>query len=424
MQTDGEVHANDSEVADAFAAIAGHLGDYVEQGRVAGIAFTVARRGRTIFKTAVGRRDLASGLPMTTDTLCRCYSMTKTLTAVAVLQLRDHRCLDLDDPVEKYLPDLRERQVAWSGPDGGPVFDPAATAMTIRQLLTHSAGLAHGLGSKYVLQHPVEQLYQNAGLHSDIFPLTPRGKGSRTVRELVAKLSRLPLRYQPGTEIQYSIAYDVLAGLVEVVSGQRFDRYLAEHICGPLGMSDTTFVLDEEQRGRMAALYAYDQQGQLCVQDEMTEFGYSGRRTFFGGSEILSSADDWIRLVCLLCEGGEYNGRRLLSAQSVAEMTMPVDSGPPKKIVNMAGTELGHRIGYGVMVLNDASAVPNLYCAQVGEYWWAGAAHTCFWVDPVRQVAFVLMMQLFLAQCQLREELKPLVLRACSVLDARHRAAF
>jgi CubicO group peptidase (beta-lactamase class C family) len=249
--------------------------------------------------------------------------------------------------------------------------------MTIRELMTHTAGLAYGIGDP----HPADRLYQSEGV------LDTRG----TLEDMIQKLARLPLRQQPGTRWTYSIAVDVQGYLVEVLSGQSFDEFLKERIFDPLGMVDTGFHVPSENHDRFVQVYGYDENGGLVAPP--VPDGSDGPRpfldpaTFFsGGGGLVSTTMDYMRFCQMLLNGGELDGVRLLSPTTVDLMSsnhLPREMG-----------EYAPGLGFGLdfsVVLDPVEA--GTFSA--GEYSWGGAAGTWFWIDPLEDLVFVGMIQQF-----------------------------
>ncbi len=353
----------------------------VDDGRLAGITTMIARRGRVVDVGTYGHRDLDAGDPMAEDDIFRIYSMSKPITGVALMILYEEGAFRLDDPVERYIPELAAMKVAAEWRPGGPVLEEPDHPMTIRELMTHTAGLAYGIGDP----HPVDRLYATRGV------LDRRG----TLADMIDKLADLPLRQQPGTRWSYSVAVDVQGYLVEVLSGRPFDEFLQERIFDPLGMVDTGFHVPAEDHGRFAQVYDYDEDGAL-VPRPAPEAGSDGPRpfldpaTFFsGGGGLVSTASDYLRFCQMLSNGGELDGARILSPITVDLMRR---SHLPRAIGEYRP---GQGFGLDFSVVLDPIAAEGF---SVGEYFWGGAAGTWFWIDPVEELIFVGMIQQFGAQ--------------------------
>jgi CubicO group peptidase (beta-lactamase class C family) len=349
----------------------------VDEGRLAGITTMIARRGKVADFQTYGYRDLEAGDAMAKDAIFRIYSMSKPITGVALMMLYEEGKFRLSDPVQRYIPEFRGLQVAASwGPDG-PVLEDADHPMTIRELMTHTAGLAYGIGDP----HPADRLYASEQV------MDSRG----TLKNMIDKLAELPLRQQPGTRWTYSIAVDVQGYLVEVLSGQPFDEFLRERIFDPLGMVDTGFHVPEEHHRRLAQVYGYDRDGDLVAPP--TPDASQGPRqfldpaTFFsGGGGLVSTTMDYMRFCQMLLNGGELDGVRILSPTTVELMSR---NHLPRDMKEYAP---GRGFGLDFSVVLDPVEAGGY---SVGEYSWGGAAGTWFWIDPAEDLAFVGMIQQF-----------------------------
>ncbi len=349
----------------------------VEMGRLAGITTMIARHGQIADFQSYGYRDVGAQDPMPEDAIFRIYSMSKPITGVALMMLYEEGKFRLSDPVRRYIPEFADLQVAASwGPDG-PVLEDADHAMTIRELMTHTAGLAYGIGDP----HPADRLYASKGvLGSD-----------QTLKDMIDKLATLPLRQQPGTRWTYSIAVDVQGYLVEVLSGLPFDEFLQERIFDPLGMVDTGFHVPSEDHGRFAQVYGYDEEGALAAppasDDAVGSRPFLDPTTFFsGGGGLVSTTMDYMRFCQMLLNGGELDGVRILSPTTVELMR--------RNHLPRAVGEYAPGLGFGLdfsVVLDPVEAG----AVSAGEFSWGGAAGTWFWIDPVEDLIFVGMIQQF-----------------------------
>ena len=280
----------------------------VDEGKLAGITTAIARNGKLVHLETYGHQDIENGVEMKEDSIFRIYSMTKPITGVALMMLYEEGKFRLSDPVENYIPEFKGLVVAAGEGKDGPITEPADHPMTIRELVSHSAGLSYGLFSS----SQVDSMYMEANILDN----------NSTLKDMIDKLSRIPLRQQPGSMWHYSVAVDVQGYLVEVLSGQPFDVYLQEKIFGPLGMTDTAFHVPADKADRFAQVYGYDENGKLFPQE-----GFGGARnyleptTFFsGGGGLVSTTRDYIRFCQMVLNGGELDGVRLLSPTTVAMM--------------------------------------------------------------------------------------------------------
>jgi CubicO group peptidase (beta-lactamase class C family) len=346
----------------------------VDDGQLAGITTMIARRGRIVDFRTFGHRDIEAGSPMQEDAIFRIYSMSKPITGVALMTLYEEGKFRLSDPVERYIPELSDLQVVQSWGPRGPVLEEADHPMTIRELMSHTAGLAYGIGAP----GPVDSMYSARGALS-------RGQ---TLKDMIDKLGAMPLRHQPGSQWYYSIAVDVQGYLVEVLSGQSFDRFLEERIFGPLGMVDTGFHVPEPDHGRFAQYYRYDEEGKLAPIPGSGEPGsrpYLDPTTFFsGGGGLVSTTMDYMRFSQMLLNGGELDGVRILSPTTVELMT--------RNQMPRENPERAPGIGFGLDFSVVLDEVGREYVSE-GEYSWGGAAGTWFWIDPVEELIFVGMIQ-------------------------------
>ncbi|MGH9324559.1 MAG: serine hydrolase domain-containing protein, partial [Vicinamibacteria bacterium] len=287
----------------------------VSEGRVAGAVALVARGSELLSLEAVGMADREAGRPMEENTLFRIASMSKPITSVAVMMLFEEGGFALDDPASKFIPELSSPKVLRN--DGSRETLPAAGEITIRQLLTHTSGIAY----RFLGNEPLATMYAEAGVSDGLI------ETEGTIGEGVKRIAGLPLLHQPGERWSYGLSTDVLGYLVEVVSGQSLDLFLRERIFEPLGMADTRFFLSEEEPERLAAVYSWSKsEGLRRLGDEpvieahlsySTTFHYRGPRTYFsGGAGLVSTARDYFRFALMLRNGGELDGARLLKPET------------------------------------------------------------------------------------------------------------
>lgn len=338
------------------------LNQLVAERKIAGAVAGVARRGKLVYLTAVGAQTLEPRVAMTDRSLFRIYSMTKSVTAVAVMQLVEQGRAALSDPVSRYLPEFAEVRVAQPG---GATRAPSR-AITVEDLLLHTSGLNHRTSAEY----------RRAAVRAR----------EMTLPQFITNIVRVPLMEDPGSRFRYSEASTVLGRLVEVWSGLAFDQYLNDRIFRPLKMTDTGFVARPDQRARMTTVYALEGSGLRPVEIETVPF--TERPALLEGAVgLVSTVPDYLRFAQMLLNRGELEGQRLLRAETVTRM---VDNGLAPGIL----AERGPAIGWGLANVNvvlDPSGVP--YPASRGEYGWDGSAGTIFWVDPQSHLITVLMTQ-------------------------------
>jgi CubicO group peptidase (beta-lactamase class C family) len=360
---------------------------YIDQREVAGTVTLVARRGKIAHLEAQGVMDLESRQPMKTDTIFRLASMTKPVTSVAVMMLHEEGRFLLNDPVSKFLPEFAHPLVAVANrPNeraaGGFRTVPAEREITIRHLLTHTAGLASGTGGATM------ELSKG---------LAAFRKPENTMAEYVKELAKLPLNFQPGTAWEYGPATDVLGRLVEVISGQSLDQFFKERIFAPLGMSDTHFYLPDAQLSRLAT--AYEKKDGALVKLTATGPATRGGKFHAGAGGLAGTAEDYLRFCQMLLNGGVLDGKRLLSRKSVELMT----ANHIGRIPMWRETLEGYRFGLGFRVREHTGESALL--GSDGSYGWGGAYGTFFWIDPKEQMVGMVMIQLMpYAHLNLRPE--------------------
>jgi CubicO group peptidase (beta-lactamase class C family) len=370
-----EVPAEDVGLSTARLGRLSHaMQGLVDEGKLAGIVTLVSRHGKVPHFETFGHQDTASSTPMARDTIFRIYSMSKPITGVALMTLYEEGKFRLSDSLSKYIPEFADLMVASESGTDRPAVEKPNHPITIRELMTHTAGFTYGLFSR----SPVDKLYRDAGV------LDP----DSALRDMILKLAKIPLLYQPGTRWHYSVAVDIQGYLVEVLSGRPFDVFLKERIFDPLGMKDTGFHVPGDKADRFAQLYIYDDDGALAVAEG--ENGYLKPTTFFsGGGGLVSTAMDYMRFCQMLLNGGELDGVRILAPLTVERMHqnhLPRDMGE-----RVPGSGKGFGLDFSV-VLDSIQADTS---RRKGAYDWSGAAGTWFWIDPVEDLVFVGMIQQF-----------------------------
>lgn len=366
----------------ALAEVTALLERFVSEGTIAGAVGAVARDGKVGYVAAVGVQDLETRAPMTERTLFRIYSMTKAVTAVAVMMLHDEGRFRLDDPVSKYLPEFADVRVV-EAPGAPP--RPPVRPVTVEDLLLHTSGLSHR----------TSELYRTLGVRSR----------ADTLPEFIRKITRAPLLEDPHTRFRYSEATTVLGRLVEVLSGEPFDRFLSRRVLSPLGMTDTVFWVEGERRARLATVYGPGPGGGL-VPVEIEPVPFTERPALIEGAVgLVSTVPDFLRFCQMLLDGGVFNGVRLLKAGTAARMTA---NGLPAGVLALRGGRMGWGLA-NVNVLMESDGAG----ANAGEYGWDGTAGTIFWNDPAARTSIVLMTQNSPADPGgLRRQFKAAVLRA------------
>ena len=355
------------------------LNSYVEEGLVAGQVALVLRNGRIAFSAANGMRNIAAGDEMAEDTIFRIASQTKAIVSTGIMILHERGDLDISHPLSRYIPEWENMQVAISQDDGSYELEPARRPITIRQLLTHTAGMSYGSG-------PAQKAWEEAGFQGWYF-----ANKNEPILASIKRMGSLPLDEHPGEAWIYGYNTDILGAVIEVASGKDLNSFLQEEIFDPLGMEDTHFYLPQEKADRLAVVYQPGANGVEAIpaEDGMRSQGLyvkgSGPNTSYsGGAGLLSTAHDYARFLQMTLNGGELEGNRILSRKTIELMTTDHLSGKPFRA--------GQGFGLGFFVVTDLGARGSL--GSEGEYGWGGAYHSTYWVDPEEELVVVYMTQL------------------------------
>ncbi len=354
------------------------LDDYTSNGSLPGTVLMVLRDGAVVYEKAAGYRDIESGDRMRADAIFRIASQTKAIVSVAVMILQDEGALLISDPVARYLPAFARTTVAVPRTDSaGYDVVGANRRITIRDLLTHTAGVAYGGG-------PGGDRWREAEITGWYF-----AHRDEPIRETVDRMAALPFQAQPGSRFVYGYSTDILGALVEEVSGMTLDEFLYDRIFEPLGMEDTFFYLPPDRIRRLATVYAHDGEGNLVRSPDGPGMNTQGQYTsgprisFSGGAGLLSTARDYARFLQMMLNGGTLGEARVLSPASVALMTS-------NHIGDLMGPGTGFGLGFQVRLDLGAAGAPG----SVGDYGWGGAYHTTYWVDPAERMVVVYFTQL------------------------------
>lgn len=357
-----------------LARLDGFLEGYAAEGRFAGAVLQVTHDGETIYHRAVGFRDMESAAAMQPDSIFRIASMSKAVVSVAVLMLQERGALVITEPVADFLPEFGATKVAVAGEDGGYEVVDAARSITIRDLLTHTAGIGYGYG-------PAAEEWQAAGIQHWYF-----GHRDEPIRETVRRMAALPMDAQPGERFVYGYNTDILGAVVEAASGQALDAFLAAEVFEPLGMVDTSFYLPAQKAERLARVYALNDEGAIeAAPDDTPSYGQGHylegpRASFSGGAGLLSTSADYTRFLEAMRRGGEP----ILGRKSVELMTV-------NHLGELPNLAPGTGFGLGFAVRVDPAGAGQL--GSVGEFSWGGAYHTQYWVDPAERLTVVYMTQ-------------------------------
>lgn len=354
-----------------------NLAGHIDSGAYAGYVVLLARDGRLADWRAHGWQDIEAKVPMAKDSIVQIQSMTKIVTSVAILMLMEDGKLKLQDPVEHFLPALRHRQVLIDGTADAPVLVPAVRPLTVLDLLTHTAGYYYD--ESWSVDSPVAiELFKRARIWK-----------ATSTDEFVQRVASIPLREQPGTRFRYGIATDLLGAIVEKASGLSLAAYFQDRIFQPLGMVDSGFHVPADKLGRLAKTYRRNGAGQLESAPPLPGTESREGDTFFsGGGGLRSTAADYARFAQMLLNGGQLNGRRLLSRKSVELMTTNqiAHLADPHPFANQ---HLG--FGLGVRIVTNLGRSPHL--GSPGMFGWDGGTTTLVWMDPKERLVAILLTQ-------------------------------
>jgi CubicO group peptidase (beta-lactamase class C family) len=353
--------------SDRLARYDAYFQKEIDEGRLPGVVTLVYKNGEKVHESALGYNDFSTKTPVSTDQIYYIQSMTKPIITTAFMMLYEEGHFFLNDPLHKYLPEFKDAMVAKDpklGTEGG--LEPVKSPITIAQLMSHTAGFSHGLGSSKVDEEVIRGLYYTP--HKDI-------------AARVSAYAKLPLYGQPGEQWYYSATPDILARLIEVFSGKTADAFLKERLFDPLGMKDTGYNLSEEQAKRMTVLHTYDEGGKLVKAPRQT--ATSGNTVFAGANGLFSTAQDYSLFARMMLNEGEFDGKIYLSSKTVELMSI----NQTKELFQDAGKGFG----FGFAVVDDLADTKSL--GSEGTFFWSGAYCTYFYIDPKEEMVAIFMTQ-------------------------------
>lgn len=367
--------------ADRLKRIDNNMNEWVKNGWMNGAVGMVIRNGKIVYYKSAGYNDVEAKAPMPKDDIFRIASQTKAITSVAVMMLYEEGKFLLDDPVSKYIPAFAHEQVLDKFNEADTTYTtvPAKRDITIRNLLTHTSGIGYAqIGTKEAKAiYAKNNITAGLSVHND------------KLSDAMKRLGALPLMYQPGDKWMYGLNIDLLGYLVEIWSGMSPDEFFRKRIFEPLGMNDTYFNVPEEKANRLVNLYEEDSLGHLIkksgdILSVDIDYPLRSKTYFSGGGGLSSTIYDYAIFLQMLLNGGEYNGVRLLSRNSVRMMTM-----------NQIGDlSLGEdKFGLGFEIVTDESS--GRFPSQAGTYSWGGAFATSYWVDPKEKMVILFYRQLW-----------------------------
>lgn len=354
---------------------------YVDEGKVAGISTLAIHRGEPIHFECYGELDLEAGKPVKPDSIFRIYSLTKPITSAALMMLVEEGHLSLEDPISAYIPELKDMKVYLSTPDAEASLAEAEREISIWHLLTHTSGLGYGFG---VYDDTVEDIYRQAEILSDIVTL------QTSLPEMVRRLASLPLAHQPGSAWRYSLAYDVIGYLIQLISNQSLDVYLRERIFDPLDMPDTGFHVPQEKRERFGPMYNGPDEGEMSVVDKSDDSPFLDPDSApSGGTGLVSTMSDYSHFLEMLNNRGSWTNVRVLAQETVEAMTTNQLTGEQFPVRTK---EPWPGVGYGLGLGVQTDHAPNEGW-PLGAYGWMGVSGVIAWVFPKESISILAMPQ-------------------------------
>jgi len=348
----------------------------ISNNEIPGAVAFIQHDGKIILNKAYGYRNLENKIPMQQNDIFRIASMTKGLTAVAILQLYERGLLTLDDELRRYIPEFSDPQILIDVlPDSGFISKPALGEITIRQLLTHTSGIGYGFqDDRYNALIVVNNISE--GFEDD----------DRTSLENIKRLARIPLLFEPGEKYTYGLSMDVLGVVIEIISGMRYDQYIMENILNPLGMTDSYFYVPAEEQYRLVSIYQPTEYGTNLEPTTYPDTAYpriENRQFFSGGSDMSCTAEDYGKFIQMLLNGGVYNDKRILGEEYVKMMLSR----------QSIFEEYDSYQGFAAWITNEKGAAEGPMA--VGSFGFGGFWDTYGWTDPEGNFVAVLLLQMY-----------------------------
>ena len=358
-------------------AVEAEIQALIDDQKLSGAVLMIAQQGELQMSKALGYKNIEDQIPMQNDTIFRIFSMTKPITGTALMILHDEGKFKLNDPLEKYLPELSNLRVAISANDDGTwKTAPADHPLTLRELMSHTGGFTY---FPPIGNGPIAEAYVEAGIG-----------GNATLAESMPELKDIPLDYQPGTKWVYSISVDIQGYLIEKLSGQTLDTFFQERIFEPLEMEDTAFFVSANKANRLSEMYV-PRNGSLLRTDSLGNSlggSFLEKPAFLaGGHGLTSTASDYLKFAQMHLNKGILNGTRILSEEAIDLMR---DNQLPEAVDEIGQPYPGNVFGLDFAIVKNPDAFQN---SPVGTHWWWGIAGSWFWIDPVTEIVFIGMIQ-------------------------------
>jgi CubicO group peptidase (beta-lactamase class C family) len=396
---------NNGMSSERFSNIDNVFTNYIDDQKLPGSVILVARNGKIVYHKSFGLSDMENKIPMTNDKIFRIASQTKALVSVGIMMLQEEGKLLLSDSLAAYIPEFKHSKVAkltdGEDPEEYQVVN-AKRAITIRDLLTHTAGIGYGYG-------PAASQWKKADLQGWYF-----AHKNESILESVREMAKLPMDAHPGEAFVYGYSTDILGAVIEEISGKSLDVFLKERIFDRLGMVDTHFYLPAEKTLRLSVVYNQEDNKIVRADDDGEEesqghYVVGPRKSFSGGAGLLSTSDDYARFLQMLLNGGIYNDSRILSRKSVELMIADQMNGDHYNGVRFPW-DWGTGFGLGFSITNHLGDRGVL--GSVGEFGWGGAYHSNYFVNPEEKLLAVYFTQVVPITLDDHQKLKSLVYQA------------
>jgi CubicO group peptidase (beta-lactamase class C family) len=370
--------------AEGIAALEQTMGQYVADGRLYGIHTRLVHKGEVVSDFKTGLRGLEAQAPIEDDTIYRIYSMTKPITGVAMMMLYEEGKFELDDPVTKYVPEFENLKVlAGVNEDGSPILADMERPPTMSELMSHTSGFAYGLGGT----DPANSAFRDLKVLE-----------SPDLQTFIDRTATIPLLFQPGEHWFYSVGMDIQGHIIEKLSGQTFGDFLQTRLFDPLGMTDTGFYVPDEDYGRFSEVYGFDPESGALVPIPFPSVMFRKETVAFesGGGGLVSTMNDYGRFSQMLVNRGALDGVQIIKPETLDLITTSVmPEGASMSTLGMNAGEQYPGIGMGLTfgTIEDSDLAETK--TPSGSYFWGGAASTWFWIDPVNELYFIGMVQIF-----------------------------
>ncbi|NVM35226.1 MAG: beta-lactamase family protein [Candidatus Lokiarchaeota archaeon] len=385
----------------AFKKLSLEFQTYIDDNKTGCVLCAIYHRDKLVYCNKFGWKDKENQIPIAFDDIFRIYSMTKPITCLAALILHEQGKFDLDDPLEKYLPEFKNPKVLKSYDDktGKTVLEEIKNPITIKQLFTHTSGLSYGDDPEEI---PVDKLYgEKFGFTDenrlktklDMFPIMP------PLDEFSKRLATLPLAFAPGAHWWYAFSHEILGFLIEVLSGKKLDVFLKKQIFDKLGMNDTDFYVPKEKWTRLTKVFTKNQDDKLIEVEGVIYEGFKHKIQFLsGGGGLVSTVEDYMKFCLMMLNGGQYKNNQIVSKETIELMTsnqLPNDNTflDMQYIKYEDSESIKRNEGYGFGLGVQVKIAENMSRSGIGDYGWGGAFNTFFDIDPMNQVISIVLTQ-------------------------------